>query len=122
VAIGHELLIDPSVLMLDEVRRPTGFSSPSPRNKDVPTRGLTPCRHAPAPLLHLTPHSAPPRHTTQPTSGLDSTTALHVMQTMKQLAAGGRTIVASIHQPSSRIYQELDQVRAWRHRTMLVSS
>jgi hypothetical protein len=49
--------------------------------------------------------------TPQPTSGLDSTTALNVMQTMRQLASGGRTIIASIHQPASRIYQEMDQVR-----------
>mmetsp|Transcript_8214 Transcript_8214/g.14078 ORF Transcript_8214/g.14078 Transcript_8214/m.14078 type:complete len:703 (-) Transcript_8214:560-2668(-) len=46
----------------------------------------------------------------EPTSGLDSTTALKLVHTLRNLAFGGRTIVASIHQPSSRLYQEFDQL------------
>lgn len=46
----------------------------------------------------------------QPTSGLDSTTALKLMHTLRSLASGGRTIITSIHQPSSRLYQQMDKV------------
>jgi ABC-type multidrug transport system ATPase subunit len=63
VSIGHELLINPAILMLDE-----------------------------------------------PTSGLDSTTALHLLVTLRQLALGGRAIATTIHQPSSRLYQQLDKL------------
>lgn len=63
VSVGHELLIDPAVLILDE-----------------------------------------------PTSGLDSTTAMHLLSALRQLASGGRTIITSIHQPSSRLFQQLDRV------------
>jgi len=64
VAIGQELLYNPSVILLDE-----------------------------------------------PTSGLDSTTALSLIHTLHTLAqVGNRTIVTTIHQPSSRIYQMLDKL------------
>ncbi|EFJ41007.1 hypothetical protein VOLCADRAFT_68689, partial [Volvox carteri f. nagariensis] len=46
----------------------------------------------------------------EPTSGLDSTTALRLMHTLRSLASGGRTIVTSIHQPSSRLYRQMDNV------------
>lgn len=46
----------------------------------------------------------------EPTSGLDSTTALRLMHTLRSLASGGRTILTSIHQPSSRLYKQMDKV------------
>ncbi|EPS63929.1 hypothetical protein M569_10851 [Genlisea aurea] len=46
----------------------------------------------------------------EPTSGLDSTTAQRIMNTIRGLAGGGRTIVTTIHQPSSRVYQMFDKV------------
>lgn len=46
----------------------------------------------------------------EPTSGLDSTTALRLMHTLRSLASGGRTIVTSIHQPSSRLYKQMDKL------------
>ena len=96
VSIGHELLINPSVIFLDEVR------SLFP--------GLD-CNH---PALEASKRSAnapPPPPSAQPTSGLDSTTALNLMHTLRTLASGGRTIITSIHQPSSRLYQQMDKVR-----------
>nr|GMD97403.1 ABC transporter G family member 14 [Ipomoea batatas]GME13764.1 ABC transporter G family member 14 [Ipomoea batatas] len=46
----------------------------------------------------------------EPTSGLDSTTALRIITTIKRLATGGRTVVTTIHQPSSRLYHMFDKV------------
>ncbi|XP_022985009.1 ABC transporter G family member 14-like [Cucurbita maxima] len=46
----------------------------------------------------------------EPTSGLDSTTAMRIITTVKRLAAGGRTVVTTIHQPSSRLYHMFDKV------------
>lgn len=51
----------------------------------------------------------------EPTSGLDSTTAMSLVQTLRDLAKDGRTIITTIHQPSSRLFQKLD-------RLMLMSS
>ncbi|CAN0928275.1 ABC transporter G family member 25 [Linum grandiflorum] len=47
----------------------------------------------------------------EPTSGLDSTAAFRLVATLGQLAKGGkRTVVTSVHQPSSRVYQMFDSV------------
>jgi ABC-type glutathione transport system ATPase component len=46
----------------------------------------------------------------EPTSGLDSTTSMHVLSMLRHLASGGRAIVTTIHQPSSRLYQQLDKL------------
>ena len=46
----------------------------------------------------------------EPTSGLDSTTALALVSTLEQLAAGGRSVVTTIHQPSSRMFQKLEKL------------
>ncbi|KAK1304929.1 ABC transporter G family member 14 [Acorus calamus] len=46
----------------------------------------------------------------EPTSGLDSTTAQRILNTVKRLARGGRTVVTTIHQPSSRLYHTFDKV------------
>lgn len=46
----------------------------------------------------------------EPTSGLDSTTAMHLLTTLRQLASGGRAVVTTIHQPSSRLYMQLDKL------------
>ncbi|KAK7272511.1 hypothetical protein RJT34_29149 [Clitoria ternatea] len=40
----------------------------------------------------------------EPTSGLDSTTAQRIVSTLWELSRGGRTVVMTIHQPSSRLY------------------
>ncbi|KAE8727435.1 ABC transporter G family member 14 [Hibiscus syriacus] len=46
----------------------------------------------------------------EPTSGLDSTTAQRILTTIRSLASGGRTVVTTIHQPSSRLYHMFDKV------------
>ncbi|XP_073131478.1 ABC transporter G family member 21 isoform X2 [Henckelia pumila] len=46
----------------------------------------------------------------EPTSGLDSTTAQRIVATLRWLARGGRTVVTTIHQPSSRLYRMFDKV------------
>ena len=43
-------------------------------------------------------------------AGLDSTTAMHCVGILRELAAGGRSIITTIHQPSSRLYQSLDKL------------
>ncbi len=46
----------------------------------------------------------------EPTSGLDSTTSLRLVNTLKLLASSGRTIVTSLHQPSSKMFQAFDRL------------
>eukprot|EP00742_Colponemidia_sp_Colp-10_P006531 GILJ01007000.1.p1 GENE.GILJ01007000.1~~GILJ01007000.1.p1 ORF type:complete len:695 (+),score=93.73 GILJ01007000.1:76-2160(+) len=46
----------------------------------------------------------------EPTSGLDSTTSLKLLKTLRKLARGGRTIVTTIHQPSSTIFSMFDKL------------
>lgn len=43
-------------------------------------------------------------------SGLDSTTALQLVESLHSLAAGGRAIITTIHQPSARLYGLLDKL------------
>lgn len=63
VAIGVQLLADPSCLVLDE-----------------------------------------------PTSGLDSSNSLKIIRILKSLASDGRVIIATIHQPSTLMFQEMDKL------------
>ncbi|XP_057811427.1 ABC transporter G family member 25-like [Salvia miltiorrhiza] len=46
----------------------------------------------------------------EPTSGLDATAAYRLMATLGGLAARGKTVVMSVHQPSSRVYQMFDNL------------
>ncbi|XP_014514290.1 ABC transporter G family member 21 [Vigna radiata var. radiata] len=46
----------------------------------------------------------------EPTSGLDSTTAQLIVSVLRGLARAGRTVVTTIHQPSSRLYRMFDKV------------
>jgi ABC-type multidrug transport system ATPase subunit len=44
------------------------------------------------------------------TTGLDATTALQLIATLKQLATQGRTIVVTLHQPRSQMWELFDNV------------
>ncbi|KAI8055623.1 ABC-2 type transporter-domain-containing protein [Syncephalis plumigaleata] len=46
----------------------------------------------------------------EPTSGLDSFTAYSVMRFLKRIASTGRTVVATLHQPSSEIFHLIDDL------------
>ena len=51
----------------------------------------------------------------EPTSGLDSASAFYIMKLIKQFADQGRTIICSIHQPSSQIFNMLDKILLLSH-------
>ncbi|KAL3718154.1 hypothetical protein ACJRO7_003309 [Eucalyptus globulus] len=46
----------------------------------------------------------------EPTSGLDSTTAQRIVSKLWELAKGGRTVLMTIHQPSSRLFYMFHKV------------
>lgn len=46
----------------------------------------------------------------EPTSGLDSSMAANVVEVLKRLATKGKTIVCTIHQPSSDVYTLFDKI------------
>ncbi|XP_062165851.1 ABC transporter G family member 22 isoform X2 [Alnus glutinosa] len=46
----------------------------------------------------------------EPTSGLDSTTALRTVQMLHDIAEAGKTVVTTIHQPSSRLFHKFDKL------------
>ncbi|XP_010244004.1 PREDICTED: ABC transporter G family member 22-like isoform X2 [Nelumbo nucifera] len=46
----------------------------------------------------------------EPTSGLDSTTALRIVQMLHNIAKAGKTVVTTIHQPSSRLFNKFDKL------------
>ncbi|GMJ14799.1 Arabidopsis thaliana ATP-binding cassette G22, ATP-binding cassette G22 [Hibiscus trionum] len=46
----------------------------------------------------------------EPTSGLDSTTALQIVRMLRNIARSGKTVVTTIHQPSSRLFSKFDKL------------
>lgn len=44
----------------------------------------------------------------EPTTGLDSFTATSVMEILRDLAQSGRTVISTIHQPNSDIFEMFD--------------
>ncbi|KAL5999383.1 ABC transporter G member 22 [Asimina triloba] len=46
----------------------------------------------------------------EPTSGLDSTTALRIVKMLNDIAEDGKTVVTTIHQPSSRLFHKFDKL------------
>ncbi|KAH3812046.1 hypothetical protein DPMN_140467 [Dreissena polymorpha] len=45
----------------------------------------------------------------EPTSGLDSFMAENIVQTLQQTARRGKTVICTIHQPSSEVFALFDQ-------------
>jgi len=46
----------------------------------------------------------------EPTTGLDSTTALKILELLVKLAKSGRNVVSTIHQPNSEIFSRFDNL------------
>ena len=46
----------------------------------------------------------------EPTSGLDSFMAISIVESMRQLAQSGKTIIFTIHQPSSELVELIDNI------------
>ncbi len=46
----------------------------------------------------------------EPTSGLDSFMAMSIVESMKSLARTGKTIICTIHQPSSELFEMFDKI------------
>ncbi|XP_043806286.1 ABC transporter G family member 15 isoform X3 [Manihot esculenta] len=46
----------------------------------------------------------------EPTSGLDSASAFFVIQTLRNITRDGRTVISSIHQPSSEVFALFDDL------------
>lgn len=46
----------------------------------------------------------------QPTSGLDSTAAMQLVKSLRELANAGKTVVAVLHQPSQHVFSLLDDL------------
>ncbi|GAB2284796.1 ABC transporter G member 26 [Dionaea muscipula] len=46
----------------------------------------------------------------EPTSGLDSTSANRLLQILQGIAKGGRTLITTIHQPSSRMFHMFNKI------------
>ena len=46
----------------------------------------------------------------EPTSGLDSFKALQIIKLLKALARKGKTIISTIHQPSSEVFNNFDRL------------
>ncbi|KAD0864872.1 hypothetical protein E3N88_43600 [Mikania micrantha] len=46
----------------------------------------------------------------EPTSGLDSTTALRIIELLQDIAEAEKTVITTIHQPSSRLFHKFDKL------------
>jgi hypothetical protein len=57
----------------------------------------------------------------EPTTGLDATSAHQVIQTLKNLANRGRTVIITIHQPRSEIWELFDRVVLLAHGSCMYS-
>ena len=82
LSIAVELAASPSVVFLDEVGE---FCQRVTLAQTMPSQ-LTSVRSS------------------QPTTGLDARNALMIVRTLRKIASGGRTVVTTIHQPSSAVF------------------
>ncbi len=55
-------------------------------------------------------HTTDPHACTHVRSGLDSTTAFHIVDNLRGLAKRGRTVLLTIHQPASEMFPLFDRI------------
>lgn len=58
----------------------------------------------------------------EPSSGLDSFAAASLLGVLRDIAASGRTLITTIHQPSSRVFRMFDQLLLLSHNGHLLYS
>ena len=46
----------------------------------------------------------------EPTTGLDAVTAFKIVNVLSEMASQGRTVVCTIHQPNSKIFENFDML------------
>ena len=114
VTIGMELVTDPSIVVLVRARRQGGgvhvYRRRRRRMLHVPLISFPPFNLPHTPRLPPSLTLSPTPQQDEPTSGLDSYTADSLMASLRGVAAAGRVVVASLHQPSRDIFAGLDQV------------
>ena len=88
LSIAVELAASPSIIFLDEVHRLFMLCARL-------LRPSTKCH-----LMCVVPTLHP-----QPTSGLDARAALIVVKALRKIADEGRTVIATIHQPSLAVFE-----------------
>ena len=124
LCVAMELLPKPKLLFLDEPTSGNTHFSPT-YDCQRPLTHLSLSSHSPPLLSHcqcpLTPPPLPspplPYHCQRPLThphsltGLDSTTALSLMNALKDLCQKGEcTVVCTIHQPQTKIYNLIDNL------------
>ncbi|KAH0815629.1 hypothetical protein GEV33_007162 [Tenebrio molitor] len=72
--------------------------------------GLTKCQNTQIGILAEVLTNPKLMFCDEPTSGLDSFMAFTVIQVLKSMAMAGRTVVCTIHQPSSELYSLFDKL------------
>ena len=136
VSVGHELLINPSIVLLDEptrcvtsrlfsIMKQQAISLAHPKLSSALGSSFhsyvlllwcdlavinDPGRALPILTVVLSSSALALKPSPPVRSGLDSTTALQLVESLRALASGGRAIITTIHQPSSRLYQLLDKL------------
>lgn len=112
-----------------DLRLPSNMSHADKKalvDSTIQEMGLFDCRHTPVGNWHLRGLSGGEKRRLsialeiltrprllfldEPTSGLDSAAAFFVVTTLRNLARDGRTVIASIHQPSSEVFELFDNL------------
>lgn len=101
VTIAVELVANPSVIFLGASARACKHMSCLPQRCLSVATSLVSC----APPLRVRV-----RMSDEPTSGLDAPSAARVMKAVRRIAATGRTVLCTIHQPSEELFFYFDRL------------